>query len=284
MEVSTTISIIGVVKNATTGKPIPQANVYLKSDRFKSVHTNEKGEFALQGKGKDEDQLVVTCPGFIKHQKVFASPRNRKLTVELSKKLGDKSFDDKALVKLAIKGDQLACSKLMKRYKDSIFFMVNKMVKNAIEAEDLTMVTFGKAFKKLETYNPDSAAFSTWLFRIAVNNSIDHIRKKKPISLSLDKQMNDSVSDDSYSDVLPAYETDPEEEMIKKQKAKLMRELIFQMDPKYRRLIELRYFEELSYQEIVQEINVPLGTVKAQLFRAKDILFNILKKSKDNFI
>jgi len=195
--------------------------------------------------------------------------------MEVNPELSEKAKKDLILVDLARKGDQKAFADLMKRYKDSIYYMLLKMVNNPSDADDLTIEAFGKAFRNLNLYTPNYA-FSTWLFRIATNNCIDFIRKKKSAPSAIDQQQGDQ--DDPASN-LQSDTPDPEEELIRLQKVKQLRHIVSQLKPQYRRLIELRYFREFSYEEIANELNLPLGTVKAQLFRAKELLFNILKKS-----
>jgi len=191
----------------------------------------------------------------------------------------DKAKRDYELIRDAIdKNSRTAYAELMGNYRDSIYFMLLKMTNNKDDAEDLTIEAFGKAFKKLDQYTPNYA-FSTWLFKIASNNCIDFIRKKKHHLISLDKEYQDEAGTELAQRV-PSEVLDPEEELIKSQKIKIMRNVVDKMKPHYRILIELRYFKEFSYEEIAQELNIPLGTVKAKLFRARDLLFNILQKSE----
>lgn len=189
--------------------------------------------------------------------------------------------EDQALVEKAKKGDQKAYAALMERYKVPIHFMILKMVNNKEDADDLTIEAFGKAFSNLEKYNPNFA-FSTWLFKIAVNNAIDFIRKKRLNTLSMDKPIN-SEDGTEFSLNIASSRLDPEEEYIKSQRKKLTNEVVDKLMPKYRSLIKLRYFDEYSYDEISQELSLPLGTVKAQLFRAKELLYNILKTNKGDY-
>lgn len=184
--------------------------------------------------------------------------------------------EDYTLVKAAIKGNQKAYQLLMDRYRNPIFHMMLKMVNNREDAEDLTIEAFGKAFVKLSSYTP-RYAFSTWLYRIAINNGIDHIRKKRLHLLSIDEPIDGDGSSD-YSHNIPTYTLDPEQSYIREQRLELMRGLLGRLTRKYRLMIELRYFEELSYEEIATELDVPLGTVKAQLFRAKEVLGNFLSQ------
>ena len=194
--------------------------------------------------------------------------------------LTEKALRDYHLVQLAIDdGDQKAYAELMKNYRDSLYFMLLKMTNNPHDAEDLTIEAFGKAFKKLHQYTPDYA-FSTWLFKIASNNCIDFIRKKKKYTFSIDQNFDDEQGTE-LANKIPSQTLDPEEELVKKQKIKLMHEVVEKLKPHYRTLIELRYFKEFSYDEIAEELNLPLGTVKAQLFRAREFLYQILKNSKE---
>lgn len=196
--------------------------------------------------------------------------------MEVGSHLTEKGLRDYKLVQQAVKtGDQKAFAELMNNYRDSLYFMLLKMTNNPHDADDLTIEAFGKAFKKLEQYTPDYA-FSTWLFKIASNNCIDFIRKKKKNTFSLNKK-GEYDNSHEMGDRIPSNTLDPEEHIIKKQKIEMMRDVVEKLKPHYRTLIELRYFKEYSYEEISKELNLPLGTVKAQLFRAREFLFNILK-------
>lgn len=176
--------------------------------------------------------------------------------------------------------DQVAYAELMKNYRDALYFMMLKMTNNPTDAEDLTIEAFGKAFKNLKQYSPDYA-FSTWLFRIASNNCIDFIRKKKKQNIASINESNDEDGIE-YAHNISSSDLGPDEELIKSQKIEVMRVVVEKLKPHYRTLVELRYFKEYSYEEICQELNLPLGTVKAQLFRAREFLSNILDQSKDS--
>lgn len=197
------------------------------------------------------------------------------MEVATSTKLSPRAKEDYDLVLSAIHGDQGAYCLLMERYRNSIYHTMLKMVRNREDADDLTIEAFGKAFHKLPTYAPHYA-FSTWLFKIAINNCIDHIRKKRIQTFSIDEPI-EYESDQHFSNNLRAPNLNPEESIIRDQRIGLMRRSISQLNNKYRLMIELRYFEELSYDEIAQELGIPLGTVKAQLFRAKEILYQMMQ-------
>ena len=145
------------------------------------------------------------------------------------------------------------------------------------EADDLTIEAFGKAFASLHLYTP-THAFSTWLFSIATNNCVDFIRKKRLQTVYLD---DIRTGNEVYEYPIPSEAHNPEETIIHQQRVQMLREVVSQLKPRYRRLVELRYFEELSYEEIAEQLNLPLGTVKVQLFRARDLLHNILTTKKD---
>jgi RNA polymerase sigma-70 factor (ECF subfamily) len=153
--------------------------------------------------------------------------------------------------------------------------MLLKMVSNQSDAEDLTIEAFGKAFRNLDSYTP-KFAFSTWLFTIATNNCVDFIRKKQMSPAPFDSYQDtiDNVTVNIQSD-LP----DPEESLINHQKIAALKDIVNQLKPRYRSLIQLRYYKEYSYEEIAAELKIPIGTVKAELFRAKTLLYNILIKT-----
>jgi RNA polymerase sigma-70 factor (ECF subfamily) len=202
--------------------------------------------------------------------------------MEVSEHLSDKARRDYELVQRALnEKDQKAYAELMDRYRESIYFMLLKMVNNKDDAEDLTIEAFGKAFRRLAQYTPQFA-FSTWLFKIASNNGIDFIRKKRIRALSLDTGFRNEDGD-SMEIAVTDDQPDPIEALERKERLNLMRDVVTRLKPRYRTLIELRYFEEYSYEEIAEELDLPLGTVKAQLFRARDFLFQILKNTRERF-
>ena len=208
-------------------------------------------------------------PGNIPH-----SPK-----MEIGANLTEKAKQDYLLVRQALEsGDQQAYASLLNKYRDTLYFMMLKMTGNPSDADDLTIEAFGKAFKNLAQYTPDFA-FSTWLFKIAANNCIDFLRKNKRLQFT-DNLFDDEESNDAPANI-PADTLDPEEQVIEKQKIQLVREVVTKLKPHYRQLVELRYFKEWSYEEIATELDLPLGTVKAQLFRARDFLYQILQNSQE---
>ena len=197
--------------------------------------------------------------------------------VEQGGHLSEKARHDYELVRAALDGDENAFARLLGRYKDAIFFMLLKMVNNKSDAEDLTLEAFGKAFKNLHQYSPNYA-FSTWLFKIASNNCIDFLRKRKGSTVTLETTIENN--DTELPSKLRSKDPNPEEKLIRKQKAILMRRVVRKLKPRYQTLVEYRYFRDLSYEEIARELKLPLGTVKAQLFRAREMLFKLIETTE----
>jgi len=190
--------------------------------------------------------------------------------------LSEKALRDYELVQKALDGDEKALTRLLGRYKDAIYFMLLKMVNNRNDAEDLTLEAFGKAFKNIHQYSP-TYAFSTWLFKIASNNCIDFLRRKKGTYVTIE---NNESGQNNEAVRLKSKEPDPEEKLIRQQKAILLHRVVRRLKPRYRMLVELRYFREYSYEEIAKELDLPLGTVKAQLFRAREMLFKMIENTE----
>lgn len=201
---------------------------------------------------------------------------------ELKRQFSDKALRDFELIDQAtLENDETAFAELMSRYKKPVYHMVLKMVRNVDDAEDLTIEAFAKAFKNLARFKKDYT-FSTWLFRIATNNAIDFIRKKKLETYSLNTSFTDDSGEAVNIDVQDAERT-PDQEAINSQKIELVRMFVTKLPAKYQRLVRLRYFDELSYEEIAQELDAPLGTVKAQLHRARELMYELVKDKKSHF-
>lgn len=201
--------------------------------------------------------------------------------MELKKQFSDKALQDFRLIDQAVgENDEQAFAMLMDRYKRPVYHMILKMVRNVDDAEDLTIEAFAKAFKNLHRFKKDYT-FSTWLFRIATNNAIDFIRKKRLETMSLDTSFTDDNGDSVQIDVEDR-NLNPQEEAIKSQKIELIQMFVTKLPAKYQRLVRLRYFQELSYEEIAKELDAPLGTVKAQLHRARELMYDLVKGKKEH--
>lgn len=195
------------------------------------------------------------------------------------REFSSRALSDFKLIDQATAGDEKAFAELMRRYKKPVQHTLMKMVRNADDAEDLMIEAFAKAFRNLPKFKKDYT-FSTWLFRIATNNCIDFIRKKKLDTLSI----NTSFSDDSGDSVdldIKDENLNPQEKAITQQKVEIVRTFVGLLPEKYQRLVEMRYFDELSYEEIAEQLDAPLGTVKAQLHRARELLYDLVKEKRD---
>jgi len=199
--------------------------------------------------------------------------------MEIKANQTDKALRDLKLVKRAREtGDRKAYAELLQNNYESLYAMLLRMTGDAGDADDLTMEAFSKAFNKLDQYTSDFA-FSTWLFRIGTNNCIDFLRRTR-------KDFNPDP--DSFSDLpeepavnpteLPCLSPGPEEALISKQQAKQLRKIVESLKPHYRELVEMFYFQEKSVEEIAGLLEIPESTVKVRLFRARELLYNILKR------
>jgi RNA polymerase sigma factor (sigma-70 family) len=195
-------------------------------------------------------------------------------------KLTEKSLYDIALIELALEqGDQKAYTELLDRYRDSLYALVLKMVGDPDDADDLTIESFTKAFKQLPNYK-SNYGFSTWLFKIATNACISFMSRKKNVQFfSIHEPV---VFEDGVELIIdvPCESLTAEQEMEREQMIEMMRVIVLKLTPHYRKLIELKYFQDKSTEEIAAKMKLPQGTVKAQLFKARELLANILRKSK----
>tara|TARA_B100001250_G_scaffold376562_1_gene364928 strand:+ start:12440 stop:13042 length:603 start_codon:yes stop_codon:yes gene_type:complete len=198
----------------------------------------------------------------------------------MSENLTKKGQRDLKLINRALQsGDPTAYSELLKIYRDPLYFMLYEKVNNQEVAKDLTIEALGKAFKKLHLYTPEYT-FSTWLFTVARNHCIDYLRKQKLPTSSIDSMMVDEHGKRTNFDLLSS-ELNPEQKLEKTQRIAILRQIVDQLKPKYRDLVKLRYFKELSYEEVADTLGLPIGTVKAQLHRSREQLFKIMSGVKD---
>ena len=178
------------------------------------------------------------------------------------------------LVKQALDGDQKAYRILFENHKQAIYHIIVKIVRNNEEAQDLVQETFIKAFSSLKSYNP-TYRFTTWLYKIAANSSIDHIRKRKLQTFSLDQPVD--TKDGQLSVEVPDMSYHPERDLSAKRQNLSISEAIDSLPEKYRQVIVKRHQEDKSYEEIAEFLGVPVGTVKARIFRARELLKKKLK-------
>ncbi len=182
--------------------------------------------------------------------------------------------EDGKIIAEALAGDQKAYAFLVEKHRKAIFHIINRIVRNDEIARDLVQETFMKAFSSLASYRSEYR-FSTWLYKIAANSSIDHLRKKRIQALSLDRPIE--TSDGTMEIEVPDYSFHPERELVKKQQRVSIEEAIQSLPDKYREVIIYRHKDDKSYDEIAELLDIPVGTVKARIFRARELLKKKLK-------
>ena len=189
--------------------------------------------------------------------------------------------EDHDLVRKALDGDQAAFARLRNKYQGSLNAMLYKMVRNQLDAEDLTQEAFIKAFSSLESFN-FQYAFSTWLYKIASNNCIDYLRKRRLKTVSYDEPIRTGKGEMEMQ--LPDTTTpSPDAPLTASERSKVIQQAIADLPEKYRVVIELRHQREMEYQDIADELDLPLGTVKAHLFRARARLLKALQGKMEHF-
>jgi RNA polymerase sigma-70 factor (ECF subfamily) len=189
----------------------------------------------------------------------------------VNKDLKERDFE---LIREAKAGNAKAYDELINKYRVAVYNLVFRMVRNQHEAEDLIQESFIKVYNSLHSFN-EEYAFSTWLFKIATNNCIDYFRKRKLQTSSLDKPIK--YKDSEMQHEYPDPELDAEKTIIAKERSKIIQRAINALPKKYFVAIDLRHREEKSYEEISEILNLPLGTVKARIFRAREMLNKSLK-------
>lgn len=190
------------------------------------------------------------------------------------------SKEDALLIERAAQGDEHAFRLIVEKYSRALRFHITRMVREKEIIDDLIQEIFLKAFSNLGSYNT-SFAFSTWLYRIATNHTIDHLRKKKLKTLSIDEPVQSK--DGEMQIEIPDNSTRADELILTQQRNKIILEALETLPSKYRTVIEMRHMEEKSYQEISEELFLPLGTVKAHIFRARELLYKYLKDKRSSF-
>ena len=193
----------------------------------------------------------------------------------------DRQREDKALVRRAISGEQRAYSELVKRHKRGIERLVRPITRNATtdEVEDLVQEAFTKAFLHLTSYS-EEYAFSTWLYRIATNHAIDYLRRKKLSMFSISAPPGgggDRGDDESKDFEITDSSWIPEQLMLAEERTSIIEDAIDQLPENYKKIIKLRHTDDLEYDEIAKVLNLPMGTVKVHLHRARAALGRMLE-------
>jgi RNA polymerase sigma-70 factor (ECF subfamily) len=195
-----------------------------------------------------------------------------------SKAPSQSSEQDRELVAAALGGRQSAYQELMEKYQGALTRHVQKMVRGSNDIDDLVQECFIKAFGALKSYSTDYA-FSTWLYKIATNHTIDFLRKKRLKTFSIDRPIK--TKDGEVEFEIPDTDYRPDRHIVEDQRRELIQEAIDALPPKYHMVIVMRHQQEKSYEEIARELDLPLGTVKAHIFRARALLYKHLRNQRD---
>lgn len=182
----------------------------------------------------------------------------------------------KKRIKQVIQGDQSAFEEIVELYKTNVFYICYRMIGNRYEAEDLAQEAFIRAYLNIESFD-QKKKFSTWLYRIATNLTIDFLRKRKP-DYSLDADIGGSDGLTLYTQI-ESNDALPEEQVEGLEFQQWIHKEILKLPPKYRSVIVLKYIDELSLKEISDILNIPIGTVKTRIHRGREALRKQIKKA-----
>lgn len=167
-------------------------------------------------------------------------------------------------------GSHKAYADLMAIYREPLYLLLLRMTHNTTTATDLTVDTFSKAFCQLHRYAP-TGTFSSWLYSIGINTYIDHLRRRRLTTVPLGEVQRDS--DGEYIEYqIPSGQPTPEEDMMRAERDEALKEVVAELKQPYRKIVELRFYEDMSYEQIAEHLGIPIGTVKIRLLRAKSLM------------
>lgn len=176
------------------------------------------------------------------------------------------------------RGSHKAYSDLMAFYREPLYLLLLRMTHNTTTASDLTVDTFSKAFCQLHRYAP-TGSFSSWLFSIGVNTYIDYVRRRRIETVSLNSVQR-TGGGDFVEYQIPSGQLNPEENMMRMERDSALREVVDKLKQPYRQIVEMRYYDEMSYEQIAEKLQIPIGTVKIRLLRAKNLMQAIASTKK----
>jgi len=188
------------------------------------------------------------------------------------------NLPDADVVMLAQQGRDTAFRELLRRYERPVFSLVFRMVRDRDTAEDLAQESFIKVLNHIDRYRPEFK-FSSWLFKIANNVAIDHLRKRTVDTVSLEGSRYATTTAEAESTAIPVASKDQSalEEMESKELGGAIEKAVAALRPEYRACILLRHVEDRSYEEIAATLDLPLGTVKTYIHRARQELRKALE-------
>jgi len=183
--------------------------------------------------------------------------------------------EDRILIERCLKGEEKAFEELLNKYKNPVFSICYRMVRNHTDAEDLAQEAFIRTFSVLDRYDP-SYPFSSWLYRITSNLCIDFLRRAKDGTVSLDQPIVGAEGDMQRQ--FPSNVVKPDRIVESDEMMAALEEAIGTLPDHYRIIVILRHQEQLSYEEISENLGIPLGTVKARIHRARNMIKDFFKK------
>jgi RNA polymerase sigma-70 factor (ECF subfamily) len=268
----------GKINPEVSGEPNPDSEEKIRPDEDQSSDPlSDENKESLDQDNLEEDENFE----YLDQEEEESQPEKKKAPEpeKLTSRQEDYNLIDDICDGPPKKRDQ-AYKRLLSKYRGQIFSLILKIIHNQNEVEDLVQETFSKAFNSIENFNKEYA-FSTWLYRIATNSSIDYLRKRRLKTFSIDNPI--SSKDDEYTIEIPDTSDDPGKNLIQSQRDALVREAIKSLPPKYQKVIEMRHLKERTYEEISTELDLPLGTVKAHIFRAREMLYKMLRDKLRNY-
>jgi len=185
--------------------------------------------------------------------------------------------DNKEIIQKILNGEEDAFLHIVNKYKSALYGVVFKMINNKDEADDIVQETFIKAFSSIRTFD-EKYSFATWLFKIGTNNCIDHLRKRKIKSISINSAFSNEEGDNDLN--LPDLTYEADRHVIEEQRKKLIEDAFNSLPEKYATVVRMRHQEDKTYEQISSELNMPIGTVKAHIFRGREMLYKYLKDKK----
>ena len=181
--------------------------------------------------------------------------------------------EEQVWLEQAMKGDKFAFGRLVEAYQTPVYNLAYRMLNNSGEAEEAAQEAFIRAFTRLDSYDPEHK-FSTWLLSITSNYCIDQIRKRRALLLSIDEPLPPH----------PALQSEPmkgpEAQVVMNEQQALVQSLLSELQPEYREAVVLRYWYELSYEEIAEMMDTTVSAIKSRLFRARRQLAEISMAQK----
>ena len=199
------------------------------------------------------------------------------LATQKDKQREESIKENHEIIQKILNGEKDAFSQIVNKYQNALYGIVFKMINNRDEVDDIVQETFIKAFSSIKSFD-ERYSFATWLFKIGTNNCIDHLRKRKINSVSFNSTISNEDGESDFR--LPDLTYEADRNIIEEQKKKLIEDAINSLPEKYAAVIRMRHQEDKTYEEISKELNMPVGTVKAHIFRAREMLNKYLKDKR----